>query len=229
MIHVIRGRSDFVCVGHWSPRCKATLAFEIASSGSSVIAGHFGFAAAVKARAPATPLWALMLASQWLDVVFVFLYLAGIEGLQPIAGAADGAYGAVIIHADYTHSLVGAALLSAFFGALAAIRYGPSSGSVLALVAMSHWVLDLIVHRADMPILPGGSGTMSRLGFGLWRYPAMSAVLELAIVVAGAILYWRAAKRVAGADAKMAVRANICGIAVLAAGLLTLALNVCGL
>jgi hypothetical protein len=204
------------------------VAFEIARSGSSVIAGHFGFAAAVKAKAPVTPLWTLMLASQWLDVVFVFLYLAGIEGLQPIAGAADGAYGAVIIHADYTHSLVGAALLSVLFGALAAIRYGLWSGSVLALVAMSHWVLDLIVHRADMPVLPGGSGSMTRLGFGLWRHPAMSAVLELAIVVAGSMLYWRAARRVAGADPKMAVRANLCGVSVLAAGLVTLALNVFG-
>ena len=44
-----------------------------------MIAGHFGFAAAVKSREPETPLWALMLATVWLDVVFVPLYLSGIE------------------------------------------------------------------------------------------------------------------------------------------------------
>src|ERR1700682_2948397 len=140
-----------------------------------MIAGHFGFAAVVKAKAPAVPLWALMLACQWLDVVFVVLYLAGVERLGPILGATSGAYGAVIIHADYTHSLLGAALLSVLFGATASIRYGLRGGSILALVAMSHWALDVIVHRADMPILPGGGGAFAHLGFGLWRYPGYSA------------------------------------------------------
>lgn len=192
-----------------------------------MIAGHFGFAAGVKAKAPAVPLWALMLACQWLDVVFVALYAAGVEGLEPIPGA--GAYGGVIIHADYTHSLVGAALLSALFGLVAAIRYGRRSGVILGLVAMSHWLLDLIVHRPDMPILPGAGGALPRLGFGLWRYPAYSAVLELAIVVVGSWMYWQAARRVAGADVTFARRANLCGSAVLVAGVLTLGLNLLGI
>ncbi len=99
---------------------------------------------------------------------------------------------------------------------------------ILGLVAMSHWVLDLIVHRADMPILPGGGGMLPRLGFGLWRYPAWSAMLELGVVVAGSLLYWRAALRVAEADVAAARRANLCGAAVLVAGLLTLGLNLSG-
>lgn len=33
-----------------------------------MIAGHFGFAALVKAREQRVPLWALMLATVWLDV-----------------------------------------------------------------------------------------------------------------------------------------------------------------
>jgi hypothetical protein len=193
-----------------------------------VIAGHFGFAAAVKAKATVVPLWALMLACQWLDVVFVFLYIAGVERLEPIPGAANGAYGAVIIHADYTHSLIGAALLSGVFGGLAALRYGLRSGTILALVAMSHWLLDLIVHRADMPILPGGGGSLPHLGFGLWRYPAAAALLELVIVVTGAYLYWRAARRVAGTDSNTTRRANLCGLSVLGAGVVTLAINLLG-
>src|SRR6267154_1818774 len=36
--------------------------------------------------------------------------------------------------------------------------------------------LDLIVHRADMPIIPGGGGPLSHLGFGLWRYPTAAAL-----------------------------------------------------
>jgi hypothetical protein len=198
-----------------------------AVEGAPVIAGHFGLAAGVKGKAPAVPLWALMLACQWLDVVFVVLFATGVERLEPIPGAA--AYGGVIIHADYTHSLVGAAVLSLLFGAVAAIWYGRRSGWILGLVAMSHWVLDLIVHRDDMPILPGGGGGLPRLGFGLWRYPAYAAVLELAIVVAGSVLYWQAARRVAGGDAKFVARANLCGGLILVTGVLTLGLNLFGM
>src|ERR1700678_2099870 len=111
-----------------------------------------------------------MLACQWLDVVFVILYAAGLEGLEPIPGVASGAYGAVVIHADYTHSLLGAALLSVLFGVLGAVRYGLRSGAILGLVAMSHWVLDLIVHRADRPVLPGEGAGLPRLGLSLWKY-----------------------------------------------------------
>ena len=86
-----------------------------------MIAGHFGLAAAVKAGRPAIPVWTLMLATAWLDVVFVPLYLSGIETV-------DGAgYGGGVIHADYTHSLVGALVLAALFGAVAAALARPRS------------------------------------------------------------------------------------------------------
>jgi hypothetical protein len=194
-----------------------------------MIAGHFGLAAGVKGEAPSVPLWALMLACQWLDVVFAVLFAAGVEGLAPIAGAKPGAYGAAIINADYTHSLVGAAILSLLFGAVAGIRYGRRSAVVLGLVVFSHWILDLFMHRADMPILPGGAGGLPRVGFGLWRYPVWSALLELVFVVGGAVLYARAAYQVAGADARAARRARLCSGGVLGAGLLTLALNFIGM
>jgi len=193
-----------------------------------MIAGHFGLAAAVKAKAPQTPLWALMLASQWLDVVFVPLLIAGVERLEPVQGAKPGAYGGAVIHADYTHSLVGALVLSGVFGALFLGRYGKRSAAVLGLMAFSHWVLDLPLHRADMPILPGGGG-LPKLGFGLWQYPAVSAALELLIVVVGAAMYWRAASAVAGEDAAVKRRAHICGAGVLAAALLTLTMNLLGM
>jgi hypothetical protein len=193
-----------------------------------MIAGHFGLAAAVKAKSRATPLWCLMLASQWLDVVFVPLLVAGVERIDPVAGTKPGAYGDAIIHADYTHSLVGAVALSLLFGGVAAMRYGRRNGIVLGLMAMSHWLLDLPMHRADMPLLPGGAGDLPRLGFGLWAYPVASALLELALVVVGAVLYTGAAREVAGSDPAMIRRARLCGAGVLVAGLVTLGLNVAG-
>jgi len=193
-----------------------------------MIAGHFGFAAAVKAQKRYVPLWALMLACQWLDVVFVPLLVAGVERLESVPGAPANAYGGAIIHADYTHSLVGALLLSVLFGGVLGLRYGRRAGAVLGLVVFSHWVLDLIMHRADMPILPGARGGLPLLGFGLWRSTWASAAVELALVAVGAVTYWRAARQVAGHDRALEGRANLCGALVLAAGLLTLALNVAG-
>lgn len=193
-----------------------------------MIAGHFGFAAVVKSRAPRTPLWALMLACQWLDVIFVPLFLLGIERIVPVAGTTGG-YGDGIIYADYTHSLIGSVLLAALFGAVAAIWWGRASGLVLGGVVFSHWVLDLVVHRADLPILPGNLGHLPRLGFGLWRWHPLSIAIELALVAAGALLYWRAAREVAGRTGQGVRAARWSSGLLLAAGLVTLGLSAVGL
>jgi hypothetical protein len=93
-------------------------------------------------------------------------------------------------------------------------------------VAFSHWVLDLIVHRSDLPILPGNAGNLPLVGFGLWR-STPSAVAELVLVVAGSYLYWRAAEDVSrSADKPTRRRARILGAAMLGAGLLTLLVDV---
>jgi hypothetical protein len=202
----------------------------LAATGQArVIAGHFGFAAIVKDRERSTPLWALMLACQWLDVIFVPLMAAGIETLTPVAGSKPGAYGEVVIYADYTHSLVGALVLSALFGGVAGFAWGRRSALVLGAVVFSHWVLDLLCHRGDMPILPGNAGHLPRLGFGLWRVPAAAMTLELLLVVAGAWLYWRAAVAVSRASGRATGRANLAGAVLLVSGIITLGLNAIGL
>lgn len=189
-----------------------------------MIAGHFGFAAAVKSREPETPLWALMLATVWLDVVFVPLFMAGIETIQ-LADKAHTGYGASFIHADYTHSLVGMIALSAILGVLAGLLWGRRSGIVIGLVAASHWLLDLIVHRADMPILPGNIGEFPRLGLGLWRYPLGSFIVELALVLAGAFLYRRAANRVVETEGRGARPAAITAALIAIFGVLILCMD----
>ncbi|MEU8634860.1 permease [Amycolatopsis sp. NPDC048633] len=181
-----------------------------------MIAGHFGLAAAVKAGRPAIPVWTLMLATAWLDVVFVPLYLSGIETV-------DGeGYGGGVIHADYTHSLVGALVLAALFGAVASHWLGREVGLILGGVVFSHWLLDLVVHRADLPILPGNAGDLPTFGFGLWRLPAVSAVVELLMLVIGIGLYWRAAAK---RDPK---RARTLGLSAAAFGVVTLAADLLG-
>ena len=193
-----------------------------------MIAGHFGFAAAVKSREPETPLWALMLATVWLDVVFVPLYLSGIETVQPADKAHTG-YGAlIIIHADYTHSLVGMIILSAILGGLASLLWGRRPGIVIGLVAASHWLLDLFVHRPDLPVLPGNIGDLPRLGLGLWRYPLVSFSIELALVLLGAWLYWRAANRVVKTEGTGRLAATIAASLIAIFGVLILWLDFIG-
>jgi hypothetical protein len=194
-----------------------------------VIAGHFGLAAGIKARQPAVPLWALMLATQWLDVVFVPLFLTHVERIDTIGGARAG-YGNGIIHADYTHSLVGAVVLALLFALPAAWRWGRRAAVVLAAVVFSHWLLDLIVHRHDMPLWPGAPAGTPLFGFGLWRSPLAAAAAELALVLWGGAAYLGAAVAAARArDPARLKRARIAGATVFAAGLLTLALSVAGL
>lgn len=192
-----------------------------------MIAGHFGFAAIVKSREPRVPLWSLMLATVWLDIVFVPLFLAGIETLKPVPGL-HGGYGENIIHADYTHSLIGALVLSVVFGLMFGVRWGRRSAIVLGLVSFSHWLLDLIVHRHDMPILPGNAGNLPRLGFGLWQFRTGSILVELLLVVLGAWCYWQAAHIVTAAAHRGRTRAMITAMLIFLCGVLVLTLDVTG-
>jgi hypothetical protein len=192
-----------------------------------MVAGHFGFAAAAKSKERATPLWALMLACQWLDVVFIPFFLTGAERLTPVPGTSGG-YGRVIITADYTHSLVGALALAAVFGLAFSFRWGSRSAVVLAGVVFSHWLLDLVVHRGDMAILPGNVGDLGRLGFGLWRIPVAASGIELALILLGSYLYWRAAVAISGSIKREITTANVAAVLLLASGLITLTLDVLG-
>jgi membrane-bound metal-dependent hydrolase YbcI (DUF457 family) len=163
-----------------------------------MVAGHFGFAAMVKSREKSA-----VLATAWLDVVFVPVLMAHQESVQPIHKGSGG----LLIHADYTHSIVGVLALSVVLGAMFLPKLGRRIAVVIALVSASHWVLDLVVHRPDMPVLPGNAGNFPYLGLGLWNHPLAAACVELVLVVAGAAMYWRLAMEVstkAGRNVKLA-------------------------
>ena len=69
-----------------------------------------------------------------------------------------------------------------------AAKNGQASRSSCHLSA-SHRVLDLVVHRPDMPVLPGNLMNLPYLGLALWKDPQSPACLELILVIAGASLY----------------------------------------
>ena len=194
-----------------------------------MIAGHYGLAVGVKRIAPRLPLWALLVATFFLDIIFVFFAAGGLERIIPVNPADPNAYGGSLIEAQYTHSLLGAMLLSAIAGLAAGRFWGRRGGYVVAGVVFSHWILDLIVHRPDLPILPGNMGSLPLLGFGLWQFPLISAIVELALIVAGVWLYYRSAVQAATADRDQQRRAVTSTVGVTVLLLLLLASNVLGI
>jgi hypothetical protein len=90
-------------------------------------------------------------------------------------------------------------------------------------------VLDLLVHRPDLPVLPDNLGNLALLGFGLWQAPLASAGLELVLVVAGAYLYYRSAMQLTNSSGATPTSAGALTASGVAAGLLLLVSNLLGL
>lgn len=137
--------------------------------------GHFAVAFAAKRAVPAVSLGTLFLACQLADLVWPVLVLAGVERFEIRAGA-TAITPLEFIHYPWSHSLAMLALWGVALGAayMALRRASLRTGLVIAAVVVSHWVLDALTHRADMPLAPGGS---LRVGLGLWNsIPATVAI-----------------------------------------------------
>ncbi len=152
--------------------------------------GHYGAALAAKAPEKRLPLWLLFLAVQWLDVMWSGLVMLNVEKLHVVPGFTQGS-ALDLYYMPYTHSVLGALAISAAFGAVAALFVRERRAALFAVAAgavFSHWLLDLVVHVQDLPLWGDGF----KVGFGLWRNLWISFPLEIATLVAGAIVYARA-------------------------------------
>src|SRR6201986_2517582 len=152
--------------------------------------GHYGPALAAKPIVKQVPLWILFIAVQWLGVCWSALVLNGVEKVRIVPGFTEGSP-LDLYFMPYTHGLVGALILSFVFGVIALLFVHERRTAVIAVVAgavFSHWLLDLVVHVPDLPLI----GDTDKVGFGLWRWVWISLPLELATLLAGAIIYVRA-------------------------------------
>ncbi len=151
--------------------------------------GHYGVSFAAKPAHKPVPLWLLFFAVQFLDVVWSCLVMLGIEKLRITPGITQ-ANSLDLYYMPYTHGLIGALALSALLGGVSAWFFRAQRAQVFWVVGaavFSHWLLDLVVHTTDMPLI----GDTLKVGFGLWNYPAISLPLELATLWGGALLYDR--------------------------------------
>ena len=151
--------------------------------------GHFAMGFGAKKFAPQVSLGILFLACQLADLIWPNLVLLGIEHLSIEPGIT------VMTPLDfssypYSHSLVAVLIWAALFGLLykALSHSGQRAAVVIAALVFSHWVLDVLSHRPDMPITLGES---AKVGMGLWNYPLIAIPVELLLFAGGVWLYSR--------------------------------------
>jgi hypothetical protein len=149
---------------------------------------HFGVGLGAKAAAPRVSLGTLFLAAQFIDLLWPTFLLLGLEQVR-IAPGITRVTPLDFIHYPISHSLLAVAGWSALFAAVYQFLCRYRRGAiVVALAVISHWFLDAIVHRPDLPLYPG-SATL--VGLGAWSSLGATLALELPIFAIGLWVYLR--------------------------------------
>jgi hypothetical protein len=156
-----------------------------------VFIGHFGVGFGAKAAAPKTSLGTLFLATQFIDLLWPSLLVLGLETVAIAPGITT------VTPLDFTsypwsHSLLAVLIWAALLaGVYVLLRKYPRGAWVCGAAVVSHWVLDLLTHRPDLPLAPG---TGARVGLGLWNSLPATLVVELGIFAIGVWLYLRSTR-----------------------------------
>ncbi len=176
--------------------------------------GHAAVGFASKAAAPKASLGWLFAAPFFLDLLWPVFLLLGIEkatietGPNAFLNLSFDSY-------PWSHSLAMAVVWGLVYGALAHFfTESAVVGRICALGVVSHWILDAIVHRPDLPLWPGSS---ILVGMGLWDSAAGTLAVEVPLFAAGVWLYVKATRPKDGAG-RWALAALVAFLVVLYAG-----------
>jgi hypothetical protein len=150
--------------------------------------GHFGVGLASKRFTRRAPLSVLLVAALLSDILGALFSLLGWEHVR-IAPGITRFIPLDLYDYPWSHSL----LMTVAWGALLAVIYGSLTSDllgafVISLNAASHWVLDWITHRPDLPLSPG---TAERYGLGLWNSIPGTMAVEIGLFGAGVWIYAR--------------------------------------
>lgn len=153
--------------------------------------GHFAVAFGAKRLTPRVSLAALFGAAEFADLLWPVLVAAGAERVQIDPGN-TAATPLDFLSYPYSHSLLTMILWGVVFGACYRAATGRNGRAfiVLAALVVSHWVLDALTHRPDMPLYPNGP----KVGLGLWNSLAATVIVETAMFAAGVWIYARATR-----------------------------------
>jgi|SRR5689334_4406493 len=149
--------------------------------------GHFALGFAAKPAVPRVSLAVLLLASLFADVLWPILVLAGVEQVRIDPG--NTAFTPLeFVSYPWSHSLLLLAVWGICLGSAYRIIFGGRrTVVVIALLVVSHWVLDWITHAPDMPLYPGGP----KEGLSLWNSVPLTMVVETLMFAAGLYVYMR--------------------------------------
>ncbi len=152
-----------------------------------MLIGHYGPAFIIKAIDKKVPLWALFIAVQVPDIIWGTLILGGVERANINNDLTSNPLD--LSYMPYSHGMVSTLLYSlVIVGILLLFPYFRRHRDVawwLGAAIFSHWILDFLSHRPDLPIW----GDSMKIGLGLWNYPVWAVAVEVAIYLIGAICY----------------------------------------
>lgn len=148
--------------------------------------GHYGVAFAVKRAEKGIPLWLLFVAVQFVDVVWALLILIGVEKAR-ITAAYHGSLPLDLYYMPYTHSLPAAIVWSLLAYAGCRLFMAPRSSLLISLAVLSHWFLDLLVHRPDLPLYDNAQ----KVGLALWNRPLVALAVEIGLYFGALWIYVR--------------------------------------
>jgi hypothetical protein len=158
--------------------------------------GHYGPSFAINSFQRSIPLWTLFIAVQFLDVVWSVLVFFGVEKVRIVPGiTASNPFD--LYYMPFTHSLVAAfawALVGIIVSRVLLNLRNWSAAVWIGVAVFSHWVLDFVVHRRDLPLYDDAA----KLGLGLWNYPILALSLEALLLFGGMIMYLRRTKPLNG-------------------------------
>ena len=155
--------------------------------------GHFAVGLAAKRATPQVSLGLLLAAPLLLDLLWPVFLLLGIESVRIDPG--NTAVTPLDLHDyPYSHSLVMALGWSLAFGAVVGHFYQSVRVALVGgALVFSHWLLDYVTHRPDMPLYPGSE---TYVGLGLWNSVAATLLVEIALFAGGIWLYVRSTRAI---------------------------------
>ena len=137
---------------------------------------HAATALVFKKHYPTVPLVALLLAVQFVEVLWVLFNYVGIEHTALVGGVTR------LTDMPWSHSVAMMLLYALAAWLVLAFGFGQRVlGAAIGLAVGSHLVLDLATHMPDMQLAPGVD---IRVGSGLYGVPLLAFVLETGYGVA---------------------------------------------
>ncbi len=153
--------------------------------------GHYALGLASRKISKLPSLALLFIAAQWLDLIWPIFVLLGIETFHIEIGSTQLTPLSFDFY-PYSHSLLTAIVWGLLLGIVYYLFTKNKQGStLLGALVLSHWVLDFITHRPDLPLSPFSD---VKVGLGLWNHSVLAIIIELGLFILGTVLYYRSAK-----------------------------------